>query len=279
MRGFFRSLFGKILIIAVAVILVGAALLAIFGEGSSVFRRTALAIVSPFQKGYTAVYNAVERFFAAGERYDDLLKENEDLRAQIAELEGQLRDVSEIMDENVSLRDLLGMKQRHESYDIINATIIGWSDTSWRSCFTVNRGSDDGVELGDCVISHNGLVGRVSELGAGYAEVTTLLDPSSGIGVSVVGNGVTALAKGQLEYMDSDRLLLSSIPHGSNIFAGDLLETSGLGGSIPPGLIVGRVERVSASPDGMGDYAVAVLAEDVSALTGVYIILDFSVEE
>ena len=92
MRGFFRSLFGKILIIAVAVILVGAALLAIFGEGSSVFRRTALAIVSPFQKGYTAVYNAVERFFAAGERYDDLLKENEDLRAQIAELEGQLRE-------------------------------------------------------------------------------------------------------------------------------------------------------------------------------------------
>lgn len=279
MRGFFRSTFGKILISALAAILVAAALLAIFGEGFSVFRRAALTIVSPFQKAYTAVWNGMSGFFSARTKYDELLAENDALRSQMAQMEAAVREAEALGAENDALRDLLGMRRRYTEYDIISASVIGWSDTAWSSSFTVSRGSGDGVEKGDCVISQKGLVGRVTSVGPGYAVVTSVLDPASGVGVAVSRNGLATVASGELSLMKQGKLRLTNIPHGSDLLAGDSIETSGAGGQIPPGLLVGTVESVSADPGGMTEWAQVIPCEDISSLTRVYIIRDFTVEK
>ena len=152
--------------------------------------------------------------------------------------------------------------------------------TNWYSRLVVSKGSDHGVELGDCVIDQYGnLVGVVVSLGGNHCTISTLIDAGLELGGLVARTGDAAILEGEFTLMGEGRLKLSSLPQGSELIAGDQVLTSGLGGVYPSGLVAGYVEEVRSEASGAGRYAVIVPQTELDALKQVFIIKSFDVVE
>ena len=107
----------------------------------------------------------------------------------------------------------------------------------------IDRGTDDGVRRGMPVVTSAGLVGRVSEVQAGFSQVRLLHQPEFPLGIRVVGTGEVALARGQ--GIGQDLVVKEGIIEETIIKVGDPVVTSGIeGSSYPPDLVVGVISEV-----------------------------------
>ena len=222
-------------------------------------------------------------FGGIGDHFDkvaDLQQENDDLRAQVADLERQLRQAQKESEENQRLRDLLELQSQRRDLKTVSARVTERSVSNWASTLTLTRGTSAGVAIGDCAIDEYGnLVGVVTEVGLNWCRLTTILDTGSQLGAMVFRTEETAIAAGDLSLMTEGKLKLSYLPDSSTLITGDLIVTSGLGGYYPYGLTIGSVEDVRTDDGGLARYAVLTPRCDPDALTDLYIITDFDVVE
>jgi len=243
-------------LVLVAALLTGVA--AAKGEGhASAVEDTAGAVRSPFQKVAQALVSRVEGFYGWLFNYEMLLQENENLRAQIAELEQQVRDNQQASEENVKLRELLNLSQKHTDFVFESAKVVSWNASNWASTFTISKGSDAGLEIGDAVVTEYGvLVGTVSELGSNWATVDTVVDIGTSIGVLVGAEETSAMLLGDYTLMSSQYMKISFVAESGQVITGDIVVTSGAGGAYPQGLILGTVSSVHTEAAGQFEYAV-----------------------
>ena len=138
MRRFFQNKAVVIALILIAVVLLASAALSIFAKGTSLPYRIANAIVSPFQKGFTAAKNGVASFWDAHTKYDALLKENEALKDELRAVKELIGDAARYRSENETLRALLDIRKQYANLTIDTASVIAWNDRAWSSAFTIN---------------------------------------------------------------------------------------------------------------------------------------------
>ena len=175
-----------IALVAVMIALISAVSLFSAGRGTDPASNTINTIMTPLKRVVASIAEELEHVYAYMYHYDQIVAENEELKARIAELETEGRDAAEIHAENERLRKLLEFSERHADYEYVPASLISWSASSWSSSFTISKGSSAGVKLGDSVIDENGyLVGRITEVSAVSATVTTILDTTSSVGAAV----------------------------------------------------------------------------------------------
>lgn len=267
------------IIIVTAVLLLVWGLLSIFSEGNTAFHRAARAIAAPVQRAFTSAGNGISHFFSAYTRYNALLEENGRLREENYAMKEAVRNADLFRVENDNLRALLDMRQRHTNLTLESAMLIARSDTAWSSIITLNKGESDGFAIGDGVVSREGLVGQIVSTGAGYAEVGTVLDTKVSVGALIARNRLTAVTKGTLALMPKGQFMLTGLPRGSDVRPGDEVETSGLGGMLPPGLLLGTVESVHMEASGLGDYAIVSAAAEIDEMSQLFAITDFSVSD
>jgi rod shape-determining protein MreC len=141
--------------------------------------------------------------------------------------------------ENASLRGLLKFSPE-PSAKFITARVIGDAERVFVKSLLLNTGSIEGVRKGQAVISGDGLVGRVVDVGARSSRVLLLQDINSRIPVVVASTRARAILAGKNRQPPH----LLRLPAGTVITPGDLVTTSGHGGAFPPGLSVGRVISV-----------------------------------
>lgn len=237
-------------------------------------------VFSPIKSVMTGIVGTLEDVYGYLFRYDELEAENERLRARVADLEEQYREYSEVSAENDRLRELLGFTSRHsnEEYDLEAVTVIGWTSSNFASSFTVNRGANSGISVGNAVISSGGyLIGTVTSVGATSATVTTVLDTTMSLGARLYTSEDAGVCEGDFSLFRQGKCRLGYLENGSNVLYGDIVVTTGRGGSIPSGLIIGYVE--SAMPDSGGsDFAAVVRpAAEFSSLVNAYVIKSFEV--
>jgi hypothetical protein len=122
-----------------------------------------------------------------------------------------------------------------------------------------------------------GLWGMVSEAGTNWATILTLVDTDTSLGARVFRTKELGLAQGDFSLMGRSRLRLDYLPPDCELLGGDLVETSGLGGFYPSGLVIGSVEEVLVDDSGAASYAVLVPAVDFDALTEVFIVKEFEI--
>ncbi|MBQ3257037.1 MAG: rod shape-determining protein MreC [Oscillospiraceae bacterium] len=266
-------------LVLVAALLTGVA--AAKGEGhASAVEDTAGAVRSPFQKVAQALVSRVEGFYGWLFNYEMLLQENENLRAQIAELEQQVRDNQQASEENVKLRELLNLSQKHTDFVFESAKVVSWNASNWASTFTISKGSDAGLEIGDAVVTEYGvLVGTVSELGSNWATVDTVVDIGTSIGVLVGAEETSAMLLGDYTLMSSQYMKISFVAESGQVITGDIVVTSGAGGAYPQGLILGTVSSVHTEAAGQFEYAVVEPFTDLNTLTQIFVIKDYQVIE
>ena len=251
------------------------------GDGyASAVEDTAGAVRSPFQKVAQALVSRVEGFYGWLFNYEMLMQENENLRAQIAELEQQVRENELAKEENVKLRELLNLSQKHTDYVFESAKVVSWNASNWASTFTISKGSDAGLEVGDAVVTEYGvLVGTVAELGSNWAVVDTVVDIGTSIGVLVGAEETSAMLLGDYTLMSAHYMKISFVAESGQVITGDIVVTSGAGGKYPQGLILGTVSSVHTEAAGQIEYAVVEPLTDLNSLTQIFVIKDYKVVE
>lgn len=270
---------GLWILFAGAVIAVALALLSYFSTNSSPLVNLVNTVAAPFRAATTAVSDRIadkQNYYADNKA---LRAENEELKQKIAEMEAAVRQGEAASQENVFLRELLDLRQqRRDLSDFETATVTERDVSNWTSSLTLDKGSAHGVEPGDCVIDGSGqLVGRVSQVGYNWCTVLTLVDTDTSLGARVYRTQDIAIANGDFSLMEHGMLRLDSLPASCQLLEGDLVVTSGLGGHLPPDLVIGSVASLQADDSDTAVYAILTPAADLDALTEVCIIKSFEI--
>lgn len=268
--GFFSKKW-QVAIVTVAAISAGSFVLEHF-VGFNPIEVAVNTVAVPIKNGFYYVANSLEtaRDFVWDMRA--YKADNERLESEVIKLKRENRDVSEYKAENERLKGLLELKESAAEYTTVAAEVISRSQNDWYNTFEIGKGSLNGIERGDTVITADGIVGRVTEVGPNYSVVTTVLDESSVIGIKVSRTQGTGLAEGDKEFAKNMQCKLSFVDRNTPVIVGDIIETSGSGGIYPPGLVVGTVVSVSADSAGSLNFATIEPSVDFDLLREVLVI-------
>ena len=275
-----RNLFStKIKVILVVVVLLAAALTVLSNvTGQTIPDMVMQAALAPFRAAGNALTKQAEQYYSYMFRYEALAAENEQLKAEIAQMEDVARQADAVSRENARLRDQLNFLSTHESYKTVDAYIIAWSSTDWTNTFTINRGSNAGIEENLCAITANGeVVGLVTEVGPNFAIVKTVLDSTLEISATIASSGHNGMVSGG--YIDGNETMLKMeyLPSSAIIRNKDQVVTSG-STVYPKGLILGNVVDAGFEETGVAKYAVLDPAADISSMEQVFIITEYTTE-
>ena len=275
-----RHLFStKLRIILVLAVLITAGLSVLSGLTSqSIPDLLVQGALAPFRAAGSALTDAAEKYYSYMFRYEALEAENEVLTAKIAEMEDVARQADAVSRENARLRQALNFLSTHEDYVAVDAYIISWSSTDWSNTFTINRGSNVGIEENMVAITENGeVVGLVTQVGSNFAVVKTVLDSTLEISATITTSGYNGMVSGG--YIDGNEkyLQMDYLPSSSIIRNNDQVVTSG-STVYPRGLILGYVVDAGFKETGVAKYAVLEPAAEISSLEQIFILTNFRTE-
>ena len=277
MKNFLKE-HGLWILFAGAVIAVAMAALSFFSVTSSPLVNMTKTLTSPFRSAYTAVatwFNDKQNYYR---NTTALEEENAALRQRIAQMEEDIRQAELDSDENQRLRELLELREQRRDFQLEAALITEHAVSNWTSSLSLNKGTAHGVENGDCVIDETGaLVGIVREVGVNWCTVLTIVDTDTSLGAQVFRTKDLGIAQGDFALMEENRLRLEYLSAGSQLLGGDVVQTSGLGGFYPSGLVIGTVDVVQIDDSGSASYAVLIPSVEFDDLTEVFIIKDFDI--
>lgn len=260
---------------AVAVVM---SILSYFSATSTVLPDLAGIIASPFRSASASITETIRGWTDYLTEFDALKAENEQLRQQIADMEATVRQAELVRDENSRLRELADLREQRRDLHFEAARVLVQDVSNWSSMLTINRGTIHNVETGDCVVTEEGyLVGVVTQAGLNTSTVRTILDSETSIGALIFRNGYTAVAEGSFSLMSQGKLSLTYLGTNPDVVSGDLIVTSGLAGYYPSQLVIGSVEEVRASENGLAQYAVVTPQADLSSLTQVFVVTSFDI--
>lgn len=209
------------------------------------FQSSAQWVAAPLESAISRAINPVADFFANIGSYGNMRQENVELRQENERLRAALAQVQESENQAANLAELLNLSNQFQRDQLTFATIIARDPNPSRDVLAIGRGSDDGVQVGMAVLSKGGaLVGTVEVAYARVSWVRLLTDRRSAVNAVVQETRAQALAAGAGETL----LRMEFLSQGADLKPGDSVVSSGLGGSYPPGLLLGRVASVEGGP-------------------------------
>jgi len=203
--------------------------------------------VHPLRVVVDAPISAWQWFDRTSTDINTLQLENNRLKAERLLTNARLQRYSSLEAENARLRAMLEATGRVRDRVRV-AQIMSVNANPFRHSIVIDKGSRDGVYDGQAILDANGVLGQVIETGVVSSEGLLISDPDHARPVEVNRNGLRTIARGTGEF---DRLDLPFLPNNADIKEGDILVTSGLGGSFPAGYpvaVVDSVQRIPAEP-------------------------------
>ncbi|MFA7244026.1 MAG: rod shape-determining protein MreC [Patescibacteria group bacterium] len=166
----------------------------------------------------------------------DLKKINAELTNKLSQAEIDKNELNELKIENETLKKQLGFVEAHQNRELIPAKIIGRDPISALDYIVIDKGSDDGVGLGLAIITDGALVGKVSEVNAKSSKVMLITSKDSIVQAMLQDSREVGILTGGLA-----GLSLDNIPQDIATNKGEMVITSGLGGDLEQGLMIGSV--------------------------------------
>ena len=234
-------------------------------------------VLTPLRTGVSNLTVQAEKLYNYMFQYESLLTENEELKQKVAELENNARKAQALERENGYLRDILELTSTREDFKLVDGYIISRSSGDWSNTFTINSGSNAGVQEGMCVITANEeVVGIVAEVGPNYAVVKSVLDPSLEISANIASSGYNGMVKGGYTSGHESLLRMDYLPSSAVIRNNDQVITSG-STVYPRNLILGYVVDAGFDDVGVAKFALLRPAADVGKLELVFVVTEYSV--
>ena len=176
--------------------------------------------------------------------HTNLLQENARLKARNLILEQKVQKLASLSAQNIRLRELLNSSELVDE-QVLAAEVVGVDPDPFRHRVVINRGAVDHVYPGQAILDAHGVMGQVVEVSPLSSRVLMLTDQAAKIPVQNNRTKYRTVAAGTGR---TDRLELLHIPVTEDFKVGDLMTSSGLGGTFPEGYPVGTVTNVSHSP-------------------------------
>lgn len=249
---------------------------AFFFRNSSniVINRVSTIISKPIGFIYDICTGTSSRISKALEDPESVLSENERLKNENEELKLQALESKRVLDENASLKNMLGISKEYQHFNIKLGNIVFREHDNWTKTFTINLGSKDGIKLNQAVVHKDGLVGYISAVNTDTSVVTTILDPTSSVSVIVSTINEPAILKGDLEQKSDNKLKLTYIPLDTDISVSDILYTSGLGSMYPSSIPVGKIVEVVNKKNDVSRYAIVEPNVNIKQIMEVGVIIE-----
>ncbi len=205
---------------------------------NSALKNSAYLVAAGMQKrvwtAAASVSDFLPPFFGSG----NLIEENKRLRTQAAGFLAQQAQIEALLKENEFLRRGLNL-ELEKNFDLKIADIVG--KISARDVLILDKGSRDLVEAGMMVIdSQNAIAGKITKTYDNFSEVLLITDKDFSFDVSIGGDETAGLLRGRGNY----RAEIDLVPKDKILSVGQIVNTSGLGGIFPAGLLAGTIKEV-----------------------------------
>ena len=224
---------------------------------------------------YSRPANAIIGVFDSIDDLQDTYEENQRLKVEIDKIYERQAELGTLKDENDRLEEELQLRQSLTDFRTISGTVISRNPDSWVDQLVVDRGSQDGVETGMPVMSGNGLIGRVSETNPTSSKVvllTNIEQTTNQVSSEIIMEDETVYGVVSDYSNESNQLLMSQITSTVEIDDEALVTTSGLGGTIPRGLVIGKVDEVSMDAYGLAQQVYVTPSADFNNIRFVTIV-------
>lgn len=274
MKQFFKN---KFFYIVTAVALVVAIVPTVFYSMglTFVFRDAVGVILSPAQKLFNSAAEAIDGFSSYFYKFDELVEENNRLKEEIAEYQSQIYESKELEEMYIWLSDFLEVKMRNSDFTLAESSVIGRESGNFSKVLTLDLGSSAGARLTMPVITSDGVVGQISEIGLNWSKVTTILESGSSVGAYVERTDVSGVCTGSFDLAFDGLVEMKYIPEGSDVKVGDRVLTSGYGSIYPRDLVIGYVDSVETDPYSRTLSVKVKCSADYSDLSKVMVITSF----
>ena len=273
MKEYFKSKFFYIITVITLLVTIVPTVYANMGV-TFVFRDAVNVILTPMQKVFNVAADAVDGFTGYFYKFDALVEENAALKEEVQALQAQVYDNWELEQMYAWMSDFLEMKIQHTDFQFTQATITGRESGNYSSVLTLDVGSGAGIAVGMPVVSSQGLIGQISEVGYNWSRVTTLAEAQSAAGAYVERTNAAGIAEGNLALAKNGQCYLNYLASDADVQVGDRILTSGYG-VYPRGLVIGYVEAVEVNPYNRTLSAVIGLAVPIAEQNHVMIITEF----
>jgi rod shape-determining protein MreC len=217
---------------------------------------------------------------ATGDRFASAIAQIDSLRDDNSRLQ---TENDRLTLENVRLREqaIAGQQaeklltlQRTIPFESVPAPVIARDPSGVLHSIVLGLGTDDGVKVGHVVLSDQGLVGRISEVGTNYSKVLLVTDSSSVVSALVQGSRATGIVRGQF----GDSLIMDWLLQTEPVKEGDVVITAGLGigeelrSLYPKGLVIGTIAQVQTAEAAAYNRAIITPAVDLRRLEHVLVV-------
>ncbi len=273
---FVRSKFFIVTLCIAALLVLVPAILTAFGQADLV-RSGLKTAAKPFAYAASRTADALSGFISVFSDYDELAKENEALRAELDAIKNDAQDNAVLKEENKWLRDFLDIKIASPELELIDATVIAHEAGNFSTVLTLNRGKVHGVKRNMPIISADGVLGYVSEVGLDWCSVTSLIESDSRVGAYTDRTGTIGTVAGDVTLRAEGKCLIS-YDTGADVAVGDRVYTSGTGSIYPDGLLIGSITEIHADETTRQIVATVVPSVDFTSLEqlrGVMIICGY----
>lgn len=229
-------------------------------------------ILSPVQKSFSVAGNKVESVVRIFKDLEAIKKENEALKEEIGKLRKENRELKEFRIKNEELISLLDIKNQFSQFEPIGANIIAKDPGNWFNTFKIDRGSNDGITVNSPVINEDGLVGRVATCYPFSSQVIALIDADTTVSAKITRTRDPVRVRGDLSLKDEGLCIMDYISPDTDVQVGDTVETSGIGGIYPKGIMIGTIVEIREVNSEIDRYALIKPAVDFRRLEEVLIL-------
>lgn len=230
----------------------------------------------PMQEGINTVGTWMTDQAEKFKNLHDVMEENALLKQQVDELTAELNTTNLEQYELENLRELLELDQKYPSYEKVAANVIGKDGSNWFSTFTINKGTNDGIDVDMNVIAGSGLVGIVTEIGANYAVVSSIINDTAKVSGMVTTTSDNLIVNGSLKNMNENMVIeFSNLNDGDNqVQIGDPIVTSYISDQYQQGILIGYISAMETDVNNLTKSGTITPAVDFEHIEEVLVILD-----
>jgi rod shape-determining protein MreC len=260
----------NIQVIIFLLIAAGVILLALAGYVQPVIG-TATSPIVKLQGYFSTRVQAIVDFFTVPRDIASLRTRNTELESEVSQLQSQVIQLKQQLSEADVLYALLNFARENPENQYVASSVIGRDPSPFMHYVIIDHGSDSGIRHGMPVVTNQGLVGRVDAVTAKAARVQLITDPGSVVNVKMESLGKGAQLSGSL----TGETTLEMIPQDMDLKPGEIILSSGLGGTYPSNLLIGQVINVIKHETDLFQSAVVQPVVDFPNLNAILVITNF----
>ena len=232
-------------------------------------------VVVPLQEGISKAGSWLSTRSEELVEIRSLLKENEELKAQVDELTMENIRLQQDRYELTNLRELYDLDAQYEDYDKVGARIIAKDTGNWFHSFTIDKGYNDGLAIDMNVMAGSGLVGRIIAVGPNWSKVLSIIADNSNTSGMVLSTSDNLIVTGDLElYADGVISFEKLVDSADRVVEGDKIVTANVSDKYLPGILIGYISAINVDANNLTKSGLITPAVDFEHLEEVLVILE-----